>query len=211
MNHQELYTIFPQLVLYPNLFYHNANGIRFELGDSTLLKNIGLDDPNYLESAYRKALTLFEAIHAPSDLITWIVQVSPYKRTSGWKPVVHSGFVKYLKSPSFRYRLRCDRTPQYVEEHPYATYTLSLTCTRQEIHYPALIRDICSHDVTDRPSFIHRTFFFNPRRKSLFHIYDDRGCDLIGETPDAIRDLYDDYKHWILKHDKNTIDQTFSL
>jgi len=79
LNHQELYTIFPQLVLYPNLFYHNANGIRFELGDSTLLKNVGLDDPNYLESAYRKALTLFEAIHAPSDLITWIVQVSPYK------------------------------------------------------------------------------------------------------------------------------------
>lgn len=74
------------------------------------------------------------------------------QRTSGWKPVVHSGFVKYLKSPSLRYRLRCDRTPQYVEEHPYATYTLSLTCTRQEIHYPALIRDICSHDVTDRPS-----------------------------------------------------------
>ena len=38
-----------------------------------------------------------------------------------------------------------------------------------------------------------------------FHVYDDRGCDLLATSPETIRDIYDKYNDWILDYDRNEL------
>ncbi|WP_419715130.1 DUF3885 domain-containing protein [Heyndrickxia oleronia] len=47
------------------------------------------------------------------------------------------------------------------------------------------------------PSIIHRIYFFNIHKETIFQIYDDTGCDLLSTKPDSIRDIYERYNHWI--------------
>lgn len=33
-------------------------------------------------------------------------------------------------------------------------------------------------------------------KQTIFHIYDDRGCDLLATSLDTIRGIYESYSHW---------------
>uniref|UniRef100_UPI00403F1FB3 DUF3885 domain-containing protein n=1 Tax=Lysinibacillus sp. Y5S-8 TaxID=3122488 RepID=UPI00403F1FB3 len=55
----------------------------------------------------------------------------------------------------------------------------------------------------------HRIYFLNIKKKTIFHVYDDRGCDLLATSPESIRDIYYTYNDWILDYDKDKIDKVF--
>ncbi|MEI0735525.1 DUF3885 domain-containing protein [Paenibacillus sp. JTLBN-2024] len=84
-----------------------------------------------------------------------------------------------------------------------------LPCKAREIKYAPLIQAICNQDMALKPKMKHRVFFVNITQGSIFHIYDDRGCDVISMTPDVLREVYDKYYGWILKYDKEKMDRVF--
>jgi hypothetical protein len=49
----------------------------------------------------------------------------------------------------------------------------------------------------------------NISKKIIYHLYDDRGCDVIASDKEYIRFLYEDRNEWILNYDRNEIDSTF--
>ena len=53
-------------------------------------------------------------------------------------------------------------------------------------------------------------FFFDTTRHLLFHPYDDRGVDVVGETTEDIRFLYEDCKNWLLEYDMERMQTTFA-
>lgn len=67
---------FPKLELKPPLSYNWGIGIRFELG---VERNREYDNPNnlYLLGCYKRAITLFEALHSPLDDLLVVVDVNP--------------------------------------------------------------------------------------------------------------------------------------
>ncbi len=46
-------------------------------------------------------------------------------------------------------------------------------------------------------------------KDTIFHGYDDRGCDLLATSPDSIREFYEEYNDWILDYDRDNIDKIF--
>jgi hypothetical protein len=52
-------------------------------------------------------------------------------------------------------------------------------------------------------------YFININKKTIFHVYDDRGCDVLATLPETIRDMYERYNDWILDYDKPEIDKVF--
>lgn len=70
---------FPNLELRPPLFYSWDIGIRFELGVEWKSE---YDYPNspYLLGCYKRAITLFEALHSPTDDIFIVVDVNDYDK-----------------------------------------------------------------------------------------------------------------------------------
>ena len=44
--------------------------------------------------------------------------------------------------------------------------------------------------------------FYKYQKGTIFHIYDDRGADLIAASIDSIQGIYEKYNNWILDYDR---------
>ncbi|MBQ0141043.1 MAG: DUF3885 domain-containing protein [Kurthia sp.] len=62
-----------------------------------------------------------------------------------------------------------------------------------------LLKAICNYDLGLKPSIHHNVYFINIHRQTIFHVYDDRGCDLLATFPETIKDMYHKYNDWILE------------
>ncbi|MFD1428528.1 DUF3885 domain-containing protein [Kroppenstedtia sanguinis] len=60
-----------------------------------------------------------------------------------------------------------------------------------------------------KPLIHHDIFFVNTSKNTIFHIYDDRGCDIIATSTESIRHSFDRYHGWILGYDLATIEKVF--
>ncbi|WCR25026.1 DUF3885 domain-containing protein [Paenibacillus thiaminolyticus] len=43
----------------------------------------------------------------------------------------------------------------------------------------------------------------------IYHLYDDRGCDVICADVDPLRPLYEEFNDWILDYDREKIEALF--
>jgi Domain of unknown function (DUF3885) len=203
---------FPNLKLMPGLFYDWETGIRFELGvnyDWTCAYN----NSPYLQGVYKRAITLFKAVHALQDEMYIVVDVNDYGDGKTFKHKINT-FAPYVKEKSILYGLKHKIIPYIFpeddEEGKYKTNRFVLKCTPSDFNYAAMLKAICNHDMGIKPRIFHRVYFINMNRGSVFHVYDDRGCDLIASLPELIRDIYHEYNDWILDYDRAEIDKVFN-
>ncbi|MGX7381869.1 MULTISPECIES: DUF3885 domain-containing protein [unclassified Bacillus (in: firmicutes)] len=52
-------------------------------------------------------------------------------------------------------------------------------------------------------------YLINLSKQMIFHLYDDRGCDLIAADPEHLRPVYEGLQHWLLDYDRAQMDQLF--
>ncbi|WP_224723728.1 DUF3885 domain-containing protein [Paenibacillus vietnamensis] len=202
---------FPYLVLKPPLFYNWDIGIRFELGDPRFYD---LDTNHYMERVYFRAIELFKALHDNNDEIVIVTNghFADKQRNQVKKLYLYK---RYIKSKRLLRNLRLDVIP-YVfadeDENPdelTKTYRYMITCKVYELDYRNLLKAICNQDVGIKPKTHHDVFFLNINNGTIYHVHDDRGCDIISHSNQAIKEIYLKYKDWILDYDRETIDKTF--
>jgi hypothetical protein len=202
---------FPHLELRPPLFYNWDIGIRFKLGVDYDFKNIYENCP-YLEGVYSRAVTLFKSLHSPQDDIYIVVDVNDFADGKTYKNKLKI-FSKYVKEKSALFKLQQDTLPYIFPEGDvegeYKTNRFSLKCKASDLKYTPMLKAICNQDMGIRPNIFHMVYFINIKNNTIFHVYDDRGCDLLATTPDAIRDIYEKYNVWILNYDRDKIDKVF--
>lgn len=199
---------FPNLILRPPLFYNWHIGIRFELG------NPDEDDEGvYMERVYKRSLELFKSLHLVEDDIMVVANVHHAGEENMLKRRKLKIFNHYLKRKEVLIQLQHKVIP-YVFEDIYEidnfnTHRYTLQCRGSDLKYINLVKAICNQDMGLRPKIYHDVFFINLTKDTIFHIYDDRGCDVIAAEKEAIRHLYKDYSKWILDFDRTAIDQRF--
>lgn len=201
---------FPNLMLCPPLFYNWDDGIRFELGNPPMFK---VDKALYMEQVYDRALSIYRHLHKNNDEIYVVTNAhfadepNPIRR----KPKVYR---RYINNKDV---LKClqHKVIPYVfadvyEIDDFETHRFILKCYGSDIKYGSLIKAICNNDVAIRPSIYHDVFFVNISAGTIFHVYDDRGCDVVASSKEALINIYRDYYEWILKYDRARIDQTLA-
>ncbi len=203
---------FPNLELRPPLFYNGDIGIRFKLGVNYDYNNIYENCP-YLEGVYNRAITLFQSLHATEDDIYIVVDVNDFADGETFKHKLNI-FSKYVKEKSDLFKLQKNTIP-YVfpeddEDGLYKTHRFTLKCKVSGLKYIPMLKAICNQDMGIKPSIFHRVYFININKNTIFHIYDDRGCDVLATSPNTIRDMYHTYNDWILDYDQNKIDKVFN-
>lgn len=203
---------FPNLELRPPLFYNGDIGIRFKLGVNYDYNNIYENCP-YLEGVYNRAITLFQSLHSKTDDIYIVVDVNDYADGETFKHKLNI-FSKYVKEKSDLFKLQKNTIP-YVfpeddEDGLYKTHRFTLKCKVSDLKYIPMLKAICNQDMGIKPSIFHRVYFINVNKNTIFHIYDDRGCDVLATSPNTIRDMYHTYNDWILDYDRNKIDKVFN-
>lgn len=203
---------FPNLELRPPLFYNGDMGIRFKLGVNYDCTNIYENCP-YLEGVYNRAITLFQSLHSKTDDMYIVVDVNDYADGETFKNKLNI-FSKYVKEKSDLFKLQKNTIP-YVfpeddEDGLYKTHRFTLKCKVSDLKYIPMLKAICNQDMGIKPSIFHRVYFINVNKNTIFHIYDDRGCDVLATSPNTIRDMYHTYNDWILDYDRNKIDKVFN-
>ncbi|PWN74032.1 DUF3885 domain-containing protein [Bacillus paranthracis] len=203
---------FQNLELRPPLFYNGDIGIRFKLGVNYDCTNIYENCP-YLEGVYNRAITLFQSLHSKTDDIYIVVDVNDFADGETFKHKLNI-FSKYVKEKSDLFKLQKNTIP-YVfpeddEDGLYKTHRFTLKCKVSDLKYIPMLKAICNQDMGIKPRIFHMVYFINVNKNTIFHIYDDRGCDVLATSPNTIRDMYHTYNDWILDYDRNKIDKVFN-
>jgi hypothetical protein len=203
---------FPSLELRPPLFYCWEIGIRFELGVEWKRE---YDYPNslYVQAVYKRAITLFDFIHAPTDEILIVIDVNDFDKGKNLRRKLKN-YSPYLNEKSLLNRLHHKIIPYIFpeddEDTTYKTHRFTLKCKTSDFKYISMLKAICNQDLSINPSIHHRVYFININKKTIFHVYDDRGCDLVATSRETIRNVYCEYNDWILDYDKAEIDKLFN-
>ncbi|OJH19526.1 hypothetical protein BLX88_10155 [Bacillus obstructivus] len=202
---------YPNLDLRPPLFYSWDIGIRFELGVEW---KRDYDYPNnpYILRCYKRAITLFESVHSPTEDIFVVIDVNDFVKGKNLKHQLKN-FRLYVKKPllfSLKYQELPYIFPEDDEEGTYKTHRFTLKCKTSDFKYVSLLKAICNQDMGLEPRIFHRVYFININRKTIFHVYDDRGCDLLATSSATIRDVYSRYNDWILDYDRPEIEKVFN-
>lgn len=208
---QFMQTYFPDLVLMPALFYTWPIGIRFELG-TNWYRTMGYEGSLYLQGVYKRAIGLFEAAHAAEDELYIVTDIHDFgDGASNRKKLI---MTKYFKDKNLRFKLTHQEMPYLIpednEDGTSKTHRFILYCRRGELDYRGLLKEACNEDMGFKRNVYQETYIVNKTRQTVFHVYDDRGCDLIAASPETIRPIYEKYSDWILDYDRKEIDQVFN-
>ena len=165
------------------VFYSVPYGIRFQIGGD---EDIYLGDhrkPNgaYIENAVDRALKIYSQLPAAPD----ILRIDEYLNLS----------IPGLPKPNQRVG---DSSYWSIPKEPTFLRKLFREIIRAEI------------DSTGIEGLVSNVYFLNSERNVLFHLYDDRGADVVAADKEILRPLYESCKDWILDHDREQIDRTFS-
>lgn len=202
---------FHNLTLSPPLFYGWNVSIRFELGDPPIFR---LNKEHYMERVYYRSLELFKALHDKEDEVLLITHAY-FADKPKHKVKKLNLYRRYIKKKESIRALKLEILPE-IDCDPDETpdprnnmYSYWAKCRVKDIRYSQLIRAICNHDVGIKPMIYHRVYFINLNKKTIFHIYDDRGCDVIAAAREDLMGIYTRYNDWILDYDRERINRVF--
>ncbi|WP_410715788.1 DUF3885 domain-containing protein [Brevibacillus sp. SIMBA_040] len=84
-------------------------------------------------------------------------------------------------------------------------------CKRDEIDYKVILTAFGYQDFPNfnQPFTREDVYFINPRSHIIYHLYDDRGLDVVSNHVFSISGLYRKYNSWILDYDRQRIDNMF--
>ncbi|MGZ0052287.1 DUF3885 domain-containing protein [Brevibacillus gelatini] len=206
---QYLSMTFSNLELKKPLFYNARIGIRFELGANLSDFNKRMEQIYYRTSAlFRKLNENNHEIYLVVFLDSWDdepISVNELLLLNYLKKYIDSeelmGKVSKLKVP-YRY-------PDLDDDCKTETYRYCLKCKVDNIDVSNLLEALANQYVGIQPSFIGDVYVVNSTNNTIFHMYDDRGVDIISHRKETIQELYKDFNDWILDYDREKIDSIF--
>lgn len=203
---QFLATHFPGLALRKPVFYQGTYGLRVNLQ----VGETNTDD--YFRQVTARAAALFEAAFAPEDRVLLLVQDYKYRR-------------RKIRFGNFLHRqIRGLAKAKLTYATARGLYAASDVWNQEFLRLPAhriahapVWTAIAHTDFPPRtPRFTGRgvwqapeLYFLNLDRGLIFHMYDDRGLDIIAGDRQTLRPLYAQFNPWLLDHDRARMDQMF--
>lgn len=189
-------------VLEHPIFYHAPIGIRFEIGgeeDVYIKRGIMRKlqpNPVYVSKAVDRALTIFNAL-PKKDLI---LRIDVYDK----KEITKVLKTLQLKTP---HETVINKYVEDVEEMTHYELYWSL----DDINWSeeTLIHEIILADIGGLNSLASSVYLLHPNEKILYHLYDDRGLDVVAKDYEKLFSLYETFNDWILDYDRESINKIF--
>ncbi len=185
--------------VYGPIFYQARYGLRFEMG---------IGDPT--DERFRIILTHFEeAIHRALSIYQ---ATEPYDilRINVWLDSEHESEIpNYFTSLGLP---ECDES--YIETHYSDGYEYQIKACYWDLrkltfNWEQLFRDIVYTDFKEPHFLASNVFFLNPKAKILYHLYDDRGLDVVAIDKMTLQPIYQSYYTWLLDYDREAMKKVF--
>lgn len=184
------------------LFYNWNLGLRFDL-QKEFTNPVDTDDNEYFSKVYYRSKKLFEYCFEQNDTV--YLSVFSYK----WRKqrIKKSNFIfKLLKSSSESENVFDKVANRYEPNEKWNRLLIKEKIKNIDIHN--LITGLCNADFpTMRPCIREEVYLMNIDKKLIFHIYDDRGLDILTTDKKFFHETYDRFDKWILEYDREKIKQ----
>jgi hypothetical protein len=192
--------VFPQLDLAPALFHQWTVGLRFELGAEG-------PPETYFSRLEARAKSLYETAFSPQDtcyLATVELHIAKDRRRIPYEPGLFAQARKQdhgLGRPSGRARARVD------SESISTTRWAQFTPGRLDIDW--ILGKISHEDFPVGAGFPGETYLINFTRGLIFHMYDDRGLDIIAARRETLQPIFDTHRPWLLSYNLERMEAMF--
>lgn len=193
------------------IFYRASVGIRFEIGSGgqVYLEGESSDtmtvNPEYVSSALERAKAIYTALPHTPDILR--IDTYPGENNPGdGNESVFSVFQGLLSVPHEK------RGKQVPNDYDGEDTVLQLYWDLHKMDFSpdALLQEIIKADLGGISSLASNVYFANTEDVYLYHIYDDRGADLVAESKETLCLLYHKFNQWILDYDRERVDKIFA-
>ncbi|GGD36435.1 DUF3885 domain-containing protein [Flavobacterium orientale] len=200
---------FKGLRLRKPLFYSWDFGLRFDL-------QVGKTDTDeYFQEVTRRASTIFKTAFADSDNLFLVFMDYKYKR----RKIRFSNFsfkqINSLEKTEISYSKELQL---YEPDDKFDIRNIAIIkLATDRINYKNILKAIGHTDFPSRQPRLDQNgfltgkeiYFVNIDKKLIFHMYDDRGLDIISADKETLRPIYKKHNDWILDYDREQIDKQF--
>jgi hypothetical protein len=188
------------MTLYRQLIKQTSNWIRFELG------LIELEGSEYFKEILYRAKSIFNFLFTEDDSIWLIASVS-----NDYKGIDLPNIKRFLRNKKLIYNLSCKTVPYEYDEEDTEMRTIqySLKVNKKDLRLDYLIKALGNQHFARKPMINCNLSFVNETKGILFHMYDDRGCDVFSLNKDTLSPLYHKFRKWILDYNRIQIDNAF--
>lgn len=187
------------------IFYSAQIGIRFDIGDSSDLEvyiNKRTFNPLYIQHCLDRATQIINSLPDAPDILA--IQVN-YIDEQGLKRSIKDVLsVTKLPQPQ-----EIDKKEIHVDDWKENTAVLLWDLSKTNFEKETLLKEIIISDLGGEHLLTASVFWVWTNHKIMFHLYDDRGADLVASEKSAIKDIYTRFNNWILEYDRNRISSNF--
>lgn len=180
--------------LYYSIFYKVDNALRFEIGYSWAEDEVPSE--KYFGKAYRRAKEIYDYVGFNPDILVINTEVD--------EDITELS--RGLNLPI------CDEKYSYdiYEEIEIIPYIRRLwKVKKDDLFILSLISEIIRTDFGGYDYLASNVYIADSRNYILYHLYDDRGLDLIARDKEKLEPYYKKFGKYILEYDKEKIDKIF--
>ena len=183
------------------LYFNENYGLRFDL-------EVGeTNTEEYFTGVIRRSTLLFEAAFNPDDNVFLIFRDYKWKRRKIRFKNYCFNQISDLKKDEVAYSLIRN---VYEKNDIFNLALLKLKTNR--INYKNILTATANTDFPPRePRFRFfsnvEIYFINATKNLIFHMYDDRGLDIIASEARTLKPIYTKYNEWILEANREKIDE----
>ena len=184
------------------LFYHAPVGIRFRIGGEEMIYLDGKINSDYVQGALDRAAAIYRSLPNPPDILR--IDGYPEKETD---ESVLTMVRKMSGLPVPQEQEASVGLDEDGDAHRQIRFYWDL---RRVLFCPEqLIREIILGDIGGWSGFTSNVYLAGPG-PYLYHLYDDRGLDVLGSSQELLLPLYRQFHSWILEYDLEQIDRLFA-
>ena len=189
------------------LFYHAPVGIRFEIGGE---EPIYLDrsaaklktNPAYVQRALDRAAAIYRALPEVPDLL----RIDGYPDEEPAESLL-TVIRQRMGLPVPDEQLPAIELDEDGDTHAQVQFYWDLSGITFQPEQ--LLQEIILGDIGGWSGFVSSVYLTGPG-PFLYHLYDDRGLDVLGSSRELLLPLYHQFHGWILKYDLEKIDRLFA-
>lgn len=219
---------FNGLKLKSPLFYNWPYGIRFdlqigELDDSKRIvideygnlvaKDILVTEDEYFNEIQKRSNALYEFSFEESDFVYLVISEHKYKKRKIKFPNFIFNQIQNLKKSEIEYKIE----NKIYEKNDIRNIAI-MKIESKSINYKNILSAIANTDFVARKPRLDNygifstkeIYFVNINKQLIFHMYDDRGLDILAKDKEAILPIYNKFNHLILDYDRDRIDKMLS-
>ena len=188
------------------IFYNSQVGIRFNIGDNGNDVYIDKDNdeflvnPNYVSACLERSLKIYHSLKTAPDLLV----VEGYLE----QDEKHKDFISAVMSAANLPQPE-EISTKTIKSEENEFNNIFLFWNLKDFCPDKLLEEIIKADLGGNNFLTSSVYFVCTNDNVLFHLYDDRGADLVSDKKEKIQHVYFGLDNLILGYDREKIDDIF--